>query len=269
MRKTRVCNSSDNDDNNKKNNISPVVVKQEVEKPAELFPTKNPAEVVKIAKDISEAVSDIVEKQRLYDKIKDKKYVRCEGWTTMGAMLGLFPQIVEVREEKINDKNKKYVAVCEIRTLDGRLVSRAESECSSLEKNKVGQEDYALRSMAETRAVSKAFRICLSWVMTLAGYEPTPAEEVSEEMLNNKVIEQKVVETPVVEQVNLNVDKSRKITEKQRKLLFVRLREANIPEEVLKKHIEVAYGKTSTADLTMEEFDDLLKEIEQLKQNKQ
>jgi len=268
MRKTRVCNSSDNDDNNKNN--SPVVVKQEVvEKPAELFPTKNPTEVVTIGKNIADAVSDIVNSRKLYDTIKGKKYVRCEGWTTMGAMLGLFPQIVEVREEKIDDKgNKKYIAVCEVRMIDGRLVSRAESECSSLEKNKVGQEDYALRSMAETRAVSKAFRICLSWVMTLAGYEPTPAEEVSEEMLNNKVIEQKVVETPVVEQVNLNVDKSKKITEKQRKLLFVRLREAGIPDEVLKKHIEVAYGKTSTADLTMEEFDDLLKEIENLKQNK-
>jgi pimeloyl-CoA synthetase len=82
------------------------------------------------------------------------------------------------------------------------------------------------------------------------------------------VIEQKVVETPVVEQVNLNVDnKSKKITEKQRKLLFVRLREAGIPEEVLKKHIEVAYGKTSTADLTNEEFDEILKEIETLKHN--
>jgi len=256
--------------NNNNNIISPVVVKQEVvEKPVELFPTKNPNEVVKIAKNIADAVSDIVEKQKLYDKIKDKKYVRCEGWTTMGAMLGLFPQIVEVREEKIDDKNKKYVAVCEIRTLDGRLVSRAESECSSLERNKVGQEDYALRSMAETRAVSKAFRICLSWVMTLAGYEPTPAEEVSEEMLNNKVIEQKIVETPVVEQVNLNVDnKSKKITEKQRKLLFVRLREAGIPEEVLKKHIEVAFGKTSTADLNNEEFDEILKEIENLKRQK-
>lgn len=255
--------------NNNNNTIAPIVKQEVVEKPAELFPTKNPTEVVKIAKNIADAVSDIVEKQKLYDVIKDKKYVRCEGWTTMGAMLGLFPQIVEVREEKIDDKgNKKYIAVCEVRTLDGRLVSRAESECSSLEKKKIGQEDYALRSMAETRAVSKAFRICLSWVMTLAGYEPTPAEEVSEEMFNNKVIEQKVVETPVVEQVNLNVDnKSKKITEKQRKLLFVRLREAGIPEEVLKKHIEVAYGKTSTADLTNEEFDEILKEIETLKHN--
>ena len=38
--------------------------------------------------------------------------------------------------------------------------------------------EFQIASMAQTRAVSKAFRLALSWVMTLAGYEPTPAEEM-------------------------------------------------------------------------------------------
>jgi hypothetical protein len=32
--------------------------------------------------------------------------------------------------------------------------------------------------MAQTRATGKACRLAFSWIMSLAGYEPTPAEEM-------------------------------------------------------------------------------------------
>jgi hypothetical protein len=37
---------------------------------------------------------------------------------------------------------------------------------------------FQLRSMAQTRACAKAYRNALSWVVVLAGYKPTPAEEL-------------------------------------------------------------------------------------------
>ena len=40
------------------------------------------------------------------------------------------------------------------------------------------RDDYALRSMAQTRATSKALRQPLGFVMSLAGFDPTPAEEM-------------------------------------------------------------------------------------------
>jgi hypothetical protein len=46
---------------------------------------------------------------------------------------------------------------------------------------KVGEElvpEFQLRSMAQTRAGSKALRNVLAWVAVLAGYKPTPAEEI-------------------------------------------------------------------------------------------
>lgn len=46
----------------------------------------------------------------------------------------------------------------------------------------VGQESvplYQLASMAQTRANAKALRNVLSWVAVLAGYRPTPAEEMT------------------------------------------------------------------------------------------
>lgn len=33
-------------------------------------------------------------------------------------------------------------------------------------------------SMAQTRALGKAYRMALSWIVKMADYEPTPAEEM-------------------------------------------------------------------------------------------
>jgi hypothetical protein len=46
------------------------------------------------------------------------------------------------------------------------------------------RDAYARRSMAITRATGKAFRLGFSWIMTLAGYEPTPWEEMPAEITN-------------------------------------------------------------------------------------
>jgi hypothetical protein len=57
----------------------------------------------------------------------------------------------------------------------------------------LGQESvplYQLASMAQTRANSKVLRNVLSWVVVLAGYKPTPAEE----MPNVKIVEIKPVD---------------------------------------------------------------------------
>jgi hypothetical protein len=77
------------------------------------------------------------------------------------------------------------------RTRMGEVVGSAEAECLRSEDawsftpppNKYGKtpparDDYALRSMAQTRAVSKALRLPLGFVMQLAGFNPTPAEEM-------------------------------------------------------------------------------------------
>ena len=42
---------------------------------------------------------------------------------------------------------------------------------------------FQLRSMAQTRAAAKALRNALAWVVVLAGYEPTPAEELEAERM--------------------------------------------------------------------------------------
>ena len=62
------------------------------------------------------------------------------------------------------------------------------SKCPKKEKVKVGEVPvplFQLRSMAQTRAAAKALRLALGWVVVLAGYKPTPSEEL-DGMLDRK-----------------------------------------------------------------------------------
>jgi hypothetical protein len=63
-------------------------------------------------------------------------------------------------------------------TKNGAGVGWGEGRCTRGEPSKVGQEDFALSSMAQTRAQSRALGAPLKFVVKLAGYETTPAEEL-------------------------------------------------------------------------------------------
>ncbi len=140
-----------------------------------LFGTDDPWLVVEKATRVAEALSDIVKKQKLTTSIQGRDHVRVEGWTLLGSMLGVFPVVVWTRE--IGD-NAGWEARVEARTRDGAVVGAAEAECLRSEKTWARRDSYALRSMAQTRATSKALRGPLGFVMTLAGFEATPQEEM-------------------------------------------------------------------------------------------
>jgi hypothetical protein len=65
--------------------------------------------------------------------------------------------------------------------LAGQTVGAAEAMCTTNEGRWRKADPYAVRSMAQTRAVSKALRLPLGFIMQLAGYSPTPAEEIDDE----------------------------------------------------------------------------------------
>jgi hypothetical protein len=61
---------------------------------------------------------------------------------------------------------------------NGSDVGWGEGRCTRGEAGKTNQDDYALSSMAQTRAQSRALGAPLKFVVKLAGYETTPAEEL-------------------------------------------------------------------------------------------
>lgn len=140
----------------------------------------NPVEIVKTASEIATALADIINQKELYSIIpsrgKKLKYVRCEGWTTMGAMLGVVP--IEEYCRPLPDNKGFEAKVKLLRVKDGGQVGAASAECTYDEDNWSDRDSYSLRSMSLTRATSKAFRLSFSWIIKLAGFEPTPAEEM-------------------------------------------------------------------------------------------
>src|SRR4051812_26241131 len=141
-----------------------------------LFHTDDPVEVITRASRAAEALKGVITKQGLVSNIQGREHVRVEGWTTLGSMLGVVPVVTWTRPT-----TDGWEARVEARTLDGRVVGAAEAMCSKSERTWKSRDEYALRSMAQTRATSKALRGPLGFVVTLAGYEATPAEEMPAE----------------------------------------------------------------------------------------
>jgi hypothetical protein len=146
-----------------------------------LFGVRNPQEILQKAEEHAKVLAGAIEKRALYTEIKQRRHVWVEGWTLLGSMLGVFPVCVWTRPLKHEDGTHwGWEARVEARTLGGALVGAAEAQCLCEEQNWAGRDDYALRSMAQTRATSKALRLPLGFVVTLAGFDSTPAEEMSE-----------------------------------------------------------------------------------------
>ena len=110
------------------------------------------------------------------------------------------------------------------------------------ERMQIGVEQvpqFQLRSMAQTRAGAKALRNALAWVVVLAGYAPTPAEEMddiapsrprAEDAVVMETTEQQAtrlfpqedeLRTTLLSHIKLLIAEKR-IPEKERGLLFVK-----------------------------------------------
>lgn len=136
---------------------------------------RGPGEMVNRATVLAQELAKIVNEQKLFSNISGRKYVRVEGWNTLGAMLGIVPREVSVVEHENGD----FEAVVElVRASDGAIIGRGSAILGADENTWKNRARYAKRSMAITRATGKAFRIGFSWIMALAGYEATPAEEM-------------------------------------------------------------------------------------------
>lgn len=141
--------------------------------PMQLLGGETAMEKLAQAQEMATALSDFVKQKKLFTAIGGKRHVHYEAWTTLGAMLGVFP-FVEWTRPVENGWEARVV----VKTLSGAEVGASEAECLSTEQNWKGRDDYALRSMAQTRAASKALRMPLGFIMTLAGFDATPAAEM-------------------------------------------------------------------------------------------
>lgn len=138
-----------------------------------VFALEEPAEMIQKATAAANVLKDVVKKAGLVASIGGKEYLTVEAWTTLGVLVGC-----TARTEWSREIEGGYEAAVEVVNAHGLVIGRAEALCTRAERNWKNRDDYALKSMAQTRAMGKALRMPLGWIAVLAGYQATPAEEM-------------------------------------------------------------------------------------------
>jgi hypothetical protein len=156
---------------------------------------QNPVAYVAQATRLATSLAEVINKQKLFAVIQNRKYVTVEAWTLLANMLAVNPVVVWSRPVEDHEGSQGWEARVEVKNMQGVLIGSGEAMCTRSEKTWQRREDFALRAMAQTRATSRALRNPLGFVVKLAGYEATPAEEMPRDG-----------EDPLVRRQNLTTD---------------------------------------------------------------
>lgn len=157
--------------------------------PAPLSTAEEQRRILADAAALAEQVARIVRDNGLSMRFgaNPREYVFVEGWLAISRVNNEQPQ-ASVREvvRDAETGEERIHARAWLTDARGAIVSRADGYCSTGESRWRDKPFYARASMAQTRALAKAMRLRHAWVMVMAGYSPTPAEEMSEDLLDSR-----------------------------------------------------------------------------------
>lgn len=154
-----------------------------------------PAAVLGEAQKAAAALKDVIARKPKPVIMNGEQYLEFEDWQTVGRFYGVTAG-AEGEPEFVDLGGVQGFKATAVALRNGQVISRATAYCMRDEDKwgarpkyewkdgdrvLIGSEPvptYQLASMAQTRACAKALRNVLSWVAVLAGYKPTPAEEM-------------------------------------------------------------------------------------------
>lgn len=141
-----------------------------------------PSEVLREAQKAAVALDEVLRGKRRKVMFNNEQYLEFEDWQVLGRFYGITARVDSSTYVEFGDAHGFEAHASAILNPSEQIISAAEALCLDDERNWSGKPLYQLRSMAQTRACAKALRNTLAWVVVLAGYKPTPAEEISPEM---------------------------------------------------------------------------------------
>ena len=143
-----------------------------------------------VATNVANCLKNLVVSQGLVvtglnPKQPEAEYVTVEGWEVLGTMLGIVPD-TKIVEEMKNDKGRtigfkaratlyQNPIIDDGKIVGGTVLSTAEAYCT---RDDYQKKFFSMASMAQTRALGKAYRMALSWIVKMAGFEATYAEDM-------------------------------------------------------------------------------------------
>lgn len=169
-------------------------IEQTAVQPVVSVVTRDPEKELAFGQKCATALMGVINKKPKKVIINGEQYLEFEDWQTIARFFNL-----TVGTDWTKRLENGYEARAVVYDQNGTVIGSAESSCLRDEpkwntrKTKNGDElvpEFQLRSMAQTRACAKALRNCLAWVAVLAGYKPTPAEEM-DGVISGEVIPQR------------------------------------------------------------------------------
>lgn len=133
---------------------------------------------ISVATEVATTLNEVIQTQGLAVNIQGNNYITAEGWNCLGTMLGTYAQTECVEPIKNPNGYKARVSIKQ----GENVLATAEAIATFGGFQKTPQAVY---SMAQTRAMGKAYRMCFSWIVKLAGFQPTPAEEMEHPTFND------------------------------------------------------------------------------------
>lgn len=196
---------------------------------------------------------DIIKKNNWSKKLGGQsEHIQYEGWQTAGKYYGYLVKTYDAEYVEFGNTWGFKAKAVVVNENTGVEVGGAEAYCMNDEKNwgidKYGKQKpkFQLASMAQTRAGSKALRQILGFVVALAGYNPSPLEEmIGEEH---------------IESVNNNGNGEYKASEKQINFIKGLLSLKGYTREQLMQKYEV----TNLTQLTAEQASAIISNLQKL-----
>lgn len=133
------------------------------------------------------------------------KHLKYEAWQTVGKFYNCTVRTFDAKFVTYGNVEGFEAKAEVIDNNTGLVIGGAESACMRDEEKWEKKSVFQLKSMAQTRAGSKALRQMFGYVVALAGYNPTPAEEMEPrsngavngaKALEGEVVREKVDQTP-------------------------------------------------------------------------
>lgn len=161
-----------------------------------------PEKVLEEARHAAKVLKDVLMKKEKPVMMNGEQYLEFEDWQTLAKFYGVTARVKSTSYVQYGEAHgfEAIAEAVDVRT--GAIVSSAEAMCLNDEekwstrakyqwktiggervKEKVADEPvplFQLKSMSQTRACAKSLRNAFAWVVVLAGYKPTIAEEMDE-----------------------------------------------------------------------------------------
>lgn len=218
------------------------------------------------------ALSKVIEGKAKKVQFNGKTYLQFEDWQTLGRFYGVTAVVQSTKYVEFGEDDEKvrgFESQAQALLVNtNQVISAAEAMCLDDEPNWSKKPLFQLKSMAQTRACAKVLRNVLAWVVVLAGYQPTPAEEMTGEEENQPTfkppqrkseVKSAPVQTVIEPPSNPPVLKT--ISEAQRKRLWAISKTAGVSEDLLKEIVQ-KHGFEHSKDITKAAYGAIVTEVE-------